>query len=219
MEDYSELGEMRQQINLLKDKLNDQEIVNDSIMRKVVQNKMDTVNRVGWGIVFFGLLEIPLVLWVFRGVCGFSWLFCIVTALYVLATVFFQVGMNTSLQRHIHPEDNLLEVSRQLVRLKKRNLKQLFVALPFTLLWTGLLIWEVYKNQGIGVLDFQTVLLIIIFGVIMGVVVGLTTFFKRYNAMKDIVSHIDVFLPKKNQVFQRKLDDALQSIIFPSRSE
>ena len=181
-------------------------------MRKVVQNKMDTVNRVGWGIVFFGLLEIPLVLWVFRGLCGFSWLFCVITALYVLTTVFFQVGMNMSLQRHIHPEDNLLEVSRQLVKLKSRNIKQLFVALPFTLLWTGLLIWEVYKNQGIGGLDFQTVLLIIVFGVIMGVVVGLTTFFKRYNAMKDIVSQIDVFLPKKNQAFQHRLDDALQSI-------
>ena len=43
MENYSELGEMRQQISLLKGKLNDQEIVNDSIIRKVVQEKMDTL--------------------------------------------------------------------------------------------------------------------------------------------------------------------------------
>ena len=48
MENYSELGEMRQQISLLKGKLNDQEIVNDSIIRKVVQEKMDTINKAGW---------------------------------------------------------------------------------------------------------------------------------------------------------------------------
>ena len=197
MENYSELGEMRQQISLLKGKLNDQEIVNDSI---------------GWGIVVFGILEIPLVLWVFKGLCGFSWLFCIITALYVLATLIFQISMNVSLQRQIHLNDNLLEVSKQLVNMKRRNMKQLYFAFPFTILWTGLLIWEVYKNQGIGELDFQTVAFIIIFGVVMGVVVGLSVFFKRYNAMKDLISQIEMFLPKKSQIFQNKLDDALQSI-------
>ena len=196
MENYSELGEMRQQISLLKGKLNDQEIVNDSIIRKVVQEKMDTINKAGWGIVVFGILEIPLVLWVFKGLCGFSWLFCIITAL----------------QRQIHLNDNLLEVSKQLVNMKRRNMKQLYFAFPFTILWTGLLIWEVYKNQGIGELDFQTVAFIIIFGVVMGVVVGLSVFFKRYNAMKDLISQIEMFLPKKSQIFQNKLDDALESI-------
>ena len=212
MENYNELGEMRQQISLLKDKLSDQEIVNDSILRKVVQEKMDAVNKVGWGIVVFGLLEIPLVLWVFRGLCGFSWLFCIITALYVLATVFFQINMNMAFQRQVRTGDNLLDVSEQLVKLKKRNIKQLYVAQPFTILWTGLLIWEVYKNQGIGGLDFQTVVFIIIFGVVMGLVVGLSVFFKRYNAMKDILSQIDMFLPKKSQIYQEKVDEALQSI-------
>jgi hypothetical protein len=212
MENNSELGEMRQQISLLKGKLNDQEIVNDSIIRKVVQEKMDTINKAGWGIVVFGILEIPLVLWVFKGLCGFSWLFCIITALYVLATLIFQISMNVLLQRQIHLNDNLLEVSKQLVNMKRRNMKQLYFAFPFTILWTGLLIWEVYKNQGIGELDFQTVAFIIIFGVVMGVVVGLSVFFKRYNAMKDLISQIEMFLPKKSQIFQNKLDDALQSI-------
>ena len=74
MENYNELGEMRQQINLLKDKLNDQKIVNDNIIRKVVQEKVDTINKVGWGIVIFGILEVPFVIWVFRELCGFSWI-------------------------------------------------------------------------------------------------------------------------------------------------
>ena len=81
MENNNDFEEMRQQIGLLKSKLDDQRIVNEDIIRHVVQQKMNTVNRVGWMVVIIGLLEIPLVLWVFRSLCGFSWLFCIITAL------------------------------------------------------------------------------------------------------------------------------------------
>lgn len=212
MESYNELGEMRQQINLLKDKLNDQEIVNDNIIRKVVQEKVDTIHKVGWRIVVLGILEVPLVIWVFRELCGFSWMFCIITAIYVLSSVIFQVIMNMSMKRQVRPNDDLLAVGKQLVKLKKRNVKWLFFSMPFTALWTGLIIWEAYKNPAFFPFDFEMFVYIIIFGVVLGLVIGLSIFFKRYNAMKDAISQIDVFLPKKNQIWQEKLNDAIYSI-------
>ena len=212
MENYNELGEMRQQINLLKDKLNDQEIVNDNIIRKVVQEKVDTIHKVGWRIVVLGILEVPLVIWVFRELCGFSWMFCIITAIYVLSSVIFQVIMNMSMKRQVRPNDDLLAVGKQLVKLKKRNVKWLFFSMPFTALWTGLIIWEAYKNPAFFPFDFEMFVYIIIFGVVLGLVIGLSIFFKRYNAMKDAISQIDVFLPKKNQIWQEKLNDAIYSI-------
>jgi hypothetical protein len=212
MESYNELGEMRQQINLLKDKLNDQEIVNDNIIRKVVQEKVDNIHKVGWRIVVLGILEVPLVIWVFRELCGFSWMFCIITAIYVLSSVIFQVIMNMSMKRQVRPNDDLLAVGKQLVKLKKRNVKWLFFSMPFTALWTGLIIWEAYKNPAFFPFDFEMFVYIIIFGVVLGLVIGLSIFFKRYNAMKDAISQIDVFLPKKNQIWQEKLNDAIYSI-------
>ena len=212
MESYNELGEMRQQINLLKDKLNDQEIVNDNIIRKVVQEKVDTIHKVGWRIVVLGILEVPLVIWVFRELCGFSWMFCIITAIYVLSSVIFQVIMNMSMKRQVRPNDDLLAVGKQLVKLKKRNVQWLFFSMPFTALWTGLIIWEAYKNPAFFPFDFEMFVYIIIFGVVLGLVIGLSIFFKRYNAMKDAISQIDVFLPKKNQIWQEKLNDAIYSI-------
>ena len=212
MESYNELGEMRQQINLLKDKLNDQEIVNDNIIRKVVQEKVDTIHKVGWRIVVLGILEVPLVIWVFREMCGFSWMFCIITAIYVLSSVIFQVIMNMSMKRQVRPNDDLLAVGKQLVKLKKRNVKWLFFSMPFTALWTGLIIWEAYKNPAFFPLDFEVFVYIIIFGVALGLIIGLTIFFKRYNAMKDAITQLDVFMPKKNQIWQEKLNDAIYSI-------
>lgn len=113
MENNNDFEDMRQQIGLLKGKLDDQRIVNEQIIRHVVQQKMNTVNRVGWIVVIIGLLEIPLVLWVFRALCGFSWPFCIVTALYVLATVLFQLKLNVDVQRQLRPEADLLAVGQR----------------------------------------------------------------------------------------------------------
>lgn len=212
MENYNEFDEMRQQINLLKSKLNDQKIVNDQMLRKVVQEKVDTIHKVGWRVVIFGILEIPFVIWVFRELCGFSWMFCIVTALYVLSSVIFQVIMNMSLQRQIHPNDDLLAVGKHLTKLKRLNVKQLYFSFPFTALWTGLLIWEAYKNPAMLGFDFTMFVCIVIFGVVLGLVIGLTIFFKRYNAMKDAISQIEMFLPEKSKIWQNQVNSAINTI-------
>ena len=212
MENYNDFEDMRQQIGLLKSKLDGQRIVNEDIIRHVVQQKMHQVNRIGWGIVVIGLLEIPLVLWVFRSLCGFSWLFCIITALYVLATVLFQLKLNMAVQRQIRPDADLLAVGQRLVQLRKLNVKQLFVALPFTVLWTCYFLWEAYQKQHIGPLSFEVIAYIVLFGVAVGLIVGLATFFKRYNAMKDVISQIAVFLPKTSQLWQNSVTDAINAI-------
>lgn len=212
MENYNDFEDMRQQIGLLKSKLGSQRIVNEDIIRHVVQQKMHQVNRIGWGVVAIGLLEIPLVLWVFRSLCGFSWLFCIVTALYVLATVLFQLKLNVDVQRQLRPDADLLAVGQRLVQLRKLNVKQLFVALPFTVLWTCYFLWEAYQKQHIGPLGFEVIAYIVLFGVAVGLVVGLATFFKRYNAMKDVISQIAVFLPKTSQLWQNSVTDAINAI-------
>ena len=203
---------MRQQINLLKSKLNDQKIVNDQMLRKVVQEKVDTIHKVGWRVVIFGILEIPFVIWVFRELCGFSWMFCIITALYVLSSVIFQVIMNMSLQRQIRPNDDLLAVGKHLTKLKRLNVKQLYFSFPFTALWTGLLIWEAYKNPAMLGFDFTMFVCIVIFGVVLGLVIGLTIIFKRYNAMKDAISQIEMFLPEKSKIWQNQVNSAINTI-------
>ena len=212
MENYNDFEDMRQQIGLLKSKLGSQRIVNEDIIRHVVQQKMHQVNRIGWGIVAIGLLEIPLVLWVFRSLCGFSWLFCIVTALYVLATVLFQLKLNMDVQRQIRPDADLLAVGQRLVQLKRLNIKQLYVAMPFSVLWTCYFLWEAYQKQHIGPLGFEVIACIVLFGVALGLVVGLTTFFRRYNAMRDAISQLDVFLPQTSQRWQSHLTDAIDAI-------
>ena len=212
MENNKDFEEMRQQMDILKNKIDNQKITNDSIINNAITKKIDKLNKLGWGLVIFGLLEIPLVMWVFRSLCGFSWLFCIVTALYVLATVVFQAKLNQSVQTQIRPDDNLMAVSRQLVKLKRRNLQQLFASMPLSALWAAYFLWETYQVQHIGPLDFQTILYIVIFGVALGLVVGLSAFIKRYKTTNDAFSQLEVFLPQTNQLWQRRINEAIDTI-------
>jgi hypothetical protein len=139
-------------------------------------------------------------------------MFCIITALYVLSSVIFQVIMNMSLQRQIRPNDDLLAVGKHLTKLKRLNVKQLYFSFPFTALWTGLLIWEAYKNPAMLGFDFTMFVCIVIFGVVLGLVIGLTIFFKRYNAMKDAISQIEMFLPEKSKIWQNQVNSAINTI-------
>ena len=212
MENNNDFEEMRQQMGLLKNKLDNQNIVNKDIIRHVVQKKMNTVNRVGWGVVILGLLEVPLVLWIFRVLCGLSWAFCIVTALYFLATAVFQVWLNLSVQRQIRPDSDLIAVGQQLADVKRRNVKRLCVTMPFQIMWTAYFLWEVYQNQGIGPLSFQTIFYIVIFGVVLGLAVGISVFIKRYVDRKDPVSQTEVFLPQTSQLWNSRVTDAINAI-------
>ena len=60
--------------------------------------------------------------------------------------------------------------------------------------------------------DFQTILYIVIFGVALGLVVGLSAFIKRYRATNDAFSQVEVFLPKTNQLWQRRVNEAIGAI-------
>ena len=99
MENYNEtkdFEEMRQQIGLLKEKLHTQRIVNEEIIRQTIQEKVSAVHNISWRIILIGLMEIPLVLWIFRGLLGFSWGFCLLTVAFVALAVVCHLLMDLS---------------------------------------------------------------------------------------------------------------------------
>lgn len=98
------------------------------------------------------------------------------------------------------------------MQLRKLNVKQLYVALPFSALWTCYFLWEAYQKQHIGPLSFEVIAGIVLFGVVLGLIVGLTTFFHRYNAMRDAISQLDVFLLQPSQLWHSRVTDAIDAI-------
>lgn len=70
--------EMRNQINLLKDKLNHQEIVNNRLIKASMRNKQQEINRKGIKMSIIAVFAIPL--WIgIHYTIGISWALAIAT--------------------------------------------------------------------------------------------------------------------------------------------
>ena len=61
--DFNELDDLRQQINDLKNKVDQQGYLNEELVKKAIQGKMKGVHRTLTRLAVAALVRIPLYLW------------------------------------------------------------------------------------------------------------------------------------------------------------
>ena len=84
MNENFNLEEMRQQMTTLKNKLNQQEIVNDRLIRRSMRNEVSNINRRYNIIMAIGILMVPYGYWCFVKLVGLSIFFWIATSIFML---------------------------------------------------------------------------------------------------------------------------------------
>ena len=134
----NELDVMRQQLEILKQKLNEQTIVNDRLIRKAMSSKMSWIQKYIW---FELLCLIPVAALCFVGmkllVPTVSWLPIIGILLLMLADVLFDFYVNhTSAKDWL--SENLVETGHRLVWMKRMRWWQFVVSMPLAI---GLFAW------------------------------------------------------------------------------
>ena len=80
----TQFEEMRMQMEMLKSKLDKQEIVNDRILRKSMKKNMNNITRRYTILVVLALLMIPYAYYVFVNMMGYSIGFWIATVVFML---------------------------------------------------------------------------------------------------------------------------------------
>ena len=133
----NELEAMRSQMQLLKQKLDNQEIINDQLLRNAMSGKMSWIRKYIW---FELLVLLPLCTLNFVGLKlmnpGLS--------IWAIASILLLVLMEILLDFYINnmsasdwQSENLLQTADKLVRMKKLRWWQLIVSLPvaFALFW------------------------------------------------------------------------------------
>ena len=109
--DY-ELDEMRQQMAILKDKLESQTIVNDRFIRRSIKRNVSTINRRYLVMTIIALAMIPYGYWAFVMLNGLSVALWIALCVLMLAVVGF-IYINGSVLR----DYNLM--GRNLVKVRR----------------------------------------------------------------------------------------------------
>ena len=144
MNENFDLENMRQQMTTLKNKLNQQEIVNDRLIRRSMRNEVNTITRRYNIIMILAVLMVPYTYWVFVKLSGFSMTFWIGSSIFMLICA----GATFYNTRKISDPDmmshSLVEARKRVASAKKFDADWLKFGIPAVILWFA---WFVYPHH------------------------------------------------------------------------
>ena len=146
-----ELDQMKQQLEMLKKKLETQNIINEKIIRSAMKSKLGNINRMGR---FFFILGILVAIWApgFFAYMGCSMWFCGGTFVMLLFCALKTLQYHRELWRLDINSSNILETGKKVARLRNRYKDWKRIAYPMIavwLIWTCIEIYLIYGHDAI----------------------------------------------------------------------
>lgn len=184
----TQFEEMRQQMAILKGKLDRQEIVNDRLIRQSMKNNASSILNKYLVSIIAALFVIPYSYYVFINMMGFSMAFWICTCIFMVVCLGFTLFVGKKVYDSNMMDNNLLEVQQNIAKAKKLDSDWLLFAIPVLILWVGWLIYEAYSVLGETLLPF---LIGAVLGLIIGGAIGLKMHFKTQRQYQEILQHIE----------------------------
>lgn len=187
------MDELRSQMAVLKEKLDNQDIVNDRLMRDSLKQRMSWVKKYVWGEII--ALPFIILLWYFLKMeFHLSWWSFSALSLLLIVSVTADYYINNHALKDVdYQRNNLLQTARKLVRMKKQRTWQSFfgVCAAFSIIiWMG---FEVYWNTPHTPNNDQILLSLVIGGIIgfvIGVVIGLVILSKMQRTNNKLIRQI-----------------------------
>ena len=189
MQNDFDLENMRQQMNTLKNKLDQQEIVNDRLVRRSMRNEVNTITRRYYIIMAIGLFMIPYGYWCFVKLCGLSLSFWIVTSIFMLVCVGATFYTNRKISDPNLMNHDLVEARKKVASAKKFEANWLFFGIPAVVVWFAWFMYEAYQIHG-GALSNGFFWGGCIGGII-GAICGLSLNFRTQRQFQEIIDQIE----------------------------
>ena len=183
-----ELENMRQQMTTLKNKLNQQEIVNDRLIRRSMRNEVNTINRRYYVLMALAVLMVPYGYWVFVKLCHFSIAFWIGTSIFMLICGGATFYNSRKISDPGLMSNSLVEARKKVASAKKFDSDWLKFSIPALILWLGWFFYEVYQqnNELVNGLLWGGII-----GGIIGAICGFKIHFKTQHQYQDIIDQIE----------------------------
>ena len=183
--------EMRDQITLLKQKLDRQEIVNDSLLRETMRGRMGAINWTKYKsyiCVALCIIFYPVMSW--AGV--FSNAFVFATCAMMLFCAYGTYYVHSPVDRMDLMTDDLATVAKVMAKFRKQYNQWLFYVTPALLIpWLSWALYEyAWKNAPDGVSHWMLALPILI-GAAIGGLIGYHWHCKAVDAADKIIKQIE----------------------------
>ena len=184
-----ELEDMRQQMNTLKKKLEQQEIVNDRLIRHSMKNTAGNISRRYYAIMAVCLLMIPYSYWAFVKLNSFSipfWIFTCIVMLFSFGGTFYN---SRKLSDSNMMTGNLVDVRRRMAAAKKFDANWLLIGIPLAIVFLCWFMYESYLfHQGA---IFNGLFWAGCIGGTLGAIIGFSIHFKTQRQYQEIINQIE----------------------------
>jgi len=191
----NELELLRQQMNVLKEKLDAQEIVNDRLVAKSMRKEMSWIKK--YIYVQFALIPFVALIWVgVKYILGLSWWNYSFLMLVCVISVYVDYVINVkALSNADYHKNNLIETARKLVKMKRQRTIQMIVEILLLILWLIWTILEVNSAQSTATGLRQSLLQGGIIGGyiggVIGIIVAFVIFYKMQRTNDRMIEQID----------------------------
>lgn len=169
----TELELMHQQMDTLKTKLNEQQIINDKLLKQSMKSKMGWIKKFIWIELLVLLPFVGIMFAIEKFDLHYSWWSYGVLMLFMVADVLFDYRINVMALKDVdYEKDNLVQTAGKLLKMKHYRKLHTTIGLPLATLvlaWMGI---EVYFNNS-HTQDGNTFLLILLIACIIGFCIGL----------------------------------------------
>ena len=187
----NELEQMRTQIGMLKQKLDQQAIINDKHIRNSMKSKISDLNRtVGWTIFagIFAVVFAPVTFYI----QGCSLAFVIATALMLAVCLGLTIIQKINLGKMSDlSQGNLVETAEKLSRVRAHYKEWYKIAIPMILIWGGWMIYEMVNAIGVESLTSIGFYCGAGVGLIIGGILGARINRKVVRQANEILSQIE----------------------------
>lgn len=188
------LEEMRRQMAILQEKLDNETIVNERLLRESMKHNYSSINRY---LSVEATILMPIIIIAFPALAlifHLSWGPVIAVILLCLADVIFDYKVN-----HIKDEafmgDNLIPTALRLQRAKRLTVLQMMVSLPLMILWFAWFIIDFFQS-----IDYQDELLTAsayggivggCIGLVCGLIFAIQPYRKQQKTRQQVIDQIN----------------------------
>ena len=183
-ENYLDIESMRMQLETLKKKLDEQQIVNDKLVRRAMSNKMSWIMKFLWTELF---VLLPFAVLAFINlksmVPGMSWYPVIAILVFMLACIVIDLYVNYTSENDWKSE-NLISTGMKLVKMKRLRWMQVAINLPIVFI---LFVWLFYdlEFEGKDAMVCSSVV-----GGVIGLAIGIGVLIRMNRTNDELICQI-----------------------------
>ena len=188
----AELNEMKEQISLLRRKLEKETIVNEKLIRSSMRDKLKAVKRRSYILCAVVIGACPL--WASPIFDFHSIWFMGVTIAFLFIAVAYEIYCNQLLSTQNYVNGNLIDEARKLNRYKQLSRQWHWFSIPFLFIWLS---WFVYEATSVGGFHANNILIGGLIGGTIGGVIGWRIYRKGQNAVSEVIEQIEELTGEK----------------------